>query len=329
VHAQSTPAQAAPAPAQVAPAQVAPAPVVPAPAAPAPAAPAPAHTKRARAKPAPATPVPAQAEVAPPAAQPAPVVSPAVPEATPLVVDPNAPVTAPSDQEQERNLDTEARERFELGRTFYEAGRFQQAAEEFAEAYKLSGRPQLLYNLYVANRDAGNWQMATDSLRGYLDKVPDAPDRITLNARLEALEAQNAVRKKEQAEAEEARRRNAVVITRPVRVRSNIPWIIASSGGALLAGSIITGVMAKSKDDDLDKVCADGGKICPEWQRSNATKAYALAITTDVLWTVGAAAAVTGLVLWYSGALDTKKDVPVASFGVTQHGLSGSLTVRY
>lgn len=317
VHAQSTPAPVAPAPVQVAPAPAPAAPNQPEPRAP---------TKRARGKPVPVAPV----EAAPPVAPPEPVVAPAPPaEAPPAVVDPNAPVTAPSDQEQERNLDTEARERFELGRTFYEAGRFQQAAEEFAEAYKLSGRPQLLYNLYVANRDAGNWQVATDSLRGYLDKVPDAPDRITLNARLEALEAQNAVRKKEQAEAEEARRRNAVVITRPVTVRSNIPWIVASSGGALLVGSIITGVMAKSKDDDLDKACADGGKICPEWQRSNANKAYALAITTDVLWTVGAAAAVTGFVLWYSGALDTKKDVPVASFGVTQHGLVGSLTVRY
>ena len=310
------PAPAQPAPAPVSPAQAAPAPVQPEPRAP---------SKRARAKPAPVAPAEA------PVVQPAPAVSPApAPEVpAPVAVDPNAPVSAPSDQEQERNLDTEARERFELGRTFYEAGRFQQAAEEFGEAYKLSGRPQLLYNLYVANRDAGNWQMATDSLRGYLEKVPDAPDRITLNARLEALEAQNAVRKKEQAEAEEARRRNAVVITRPVTVRSNIPWIVASSGGALLVGSIVTGVMAKSKDSDLDKACADGGKICPAWQRDDANKAYALAITTDVLWTVGAAAAVTGFVLWYSGVLDTKKDVPVASIGATQHGMSGSLTVRF
>src|ERR1700712_5200677 len=102
---------------------------------------------------------------------------------------PNAaaePAAAPTDKEQMKSLDEEARERFELGRTFYDAGRFQQAAEEFGEAYKLSGRPQLLYNLYVANRDAANWQLAIEALRGYLDKVPDAPDRINLRARLES-----------------------------------------------------------------------------------------------------------------------------------------------
>lgn len=248
------------------------------------------------------------------------------PQAAP---DPNAPVTAPSDQEQSNALDDEARERFSLGRTFYEAGRFQQAAEEFAEAYRLSGRPQLLYNLYVANRDAGNWQAATDSLRGYLDKVPDAPDSITLRARLASLEIQNEQRKREQAEAASARKRATPVLTRTEKIHSPVPWIVTASGGALLVGSIVTGVMAKKKDADLDDDCADEGTICPAWRRDDANKAYSLAIGTDVLWTVGAATALTGIVLWWTGALDKERQVPIASLGVTQHGVSGALTVRY
>jgi tetratricopeptide (TPR) repeat protein len=243
--------------------------------------------------------------------------------------DPNAPVAAPSDQEQSNALDDEARERFSLGRTFYEAGRFQQAAEEFGEAYRLSGRPQLLYNLYVANRDAGNWQEATDALRGYLDKVPDAPDSITLRARLASLEMQNEKRKREQAEAESARKRATPPLTRREKIRSPVPLILTATGGALLVGSIVTGVMAKNKDDDLDTVCADGGKVCPEWRKDDANKAYSLAIGTDVLWTLGAATALTGIVLWWTGALDKERQVPIASVGVTQHGVSGALTVRY
>jgi tetratricopeptide (TPR) repeat protein len=64
-------------------------------------------------------------------------------------------------------IDAEAREHFQLGRSFYEQGSFQQAAEEFEIAYRLSARPQLLYNVYVARRDAGNQPMAIDALRGY------------------------------------------------------------------------------------------------------------------------------------------------------------------
>jgi tetratricopeptide (TPR) repeat protein len=243
--------------------------------------------------------------------------------------DPNAPVAAPSDQEQMGALDTEARKRFELGRSFYEAGRFQAAAEEFGEAYRLSGRPQLLYNLYVAHRDAGHWQQATDALRGYLDKVPDAPDRITLQARLDAMDAQNEARKKELAEAEAERKRSMLGRTRPETVHSKVPWILAGTGGALLVGSIITGVIAKNKDSDLDAVCADHGKTCPGWRRDDANKAYGLAIATDIMWTTGAVAAATAFVLWKTGKLDTTREVPVPSIGVTQHGMTGSLTVRY
>jgi len=294
--------------------------------------PAPAPAKPAAPQSAPASPTTAPA-ASPPPAQPPATVAPTTPEAQPAippgVPDPNAPVTAPSDEEQERALDSEARKRFELGRSFYEAGRFQAAAEEFGEAYRLSGRPQLLYNLYVANRDAGRWQQATDSLRGYLEKVPDAPDRITLNARLEALEAQNEVRKKEQAEADAARKRNKLPLTRQETVHSKVPWILAGAGGALVLGSVITGLIARDKDSELDVTCANGGKVCPDWQRSDANKAYALAIATDIMWVTGAVAAVTGFVLWKTGKLDTKREVPVASFGVTQHGMSGSLTVRY
>jgi len=329
----ATPAHAQTSPAPSAPAPTAPAPTAPTPTAPAPTAPAtskPAQTK----KPA-AAPVPAPPPAAPlPAATPAPAVTaPPGPEAQPVspqaAPDPNAPVTAPSDQEQMSALDSEARKRFELGRTFYEAGRFQAAAEEFGEAYRLSGRPQLLYNLYVAHRDAGHWPQATDSLRGYLEKVPDAPDRITLNARLEAMEAQNEVRKKEQAEADTARKRSMLALTRPVTVHSKVPLILAATGGALLVGSIITGVIAKNKDSDLDSACADHGQVCPSWLRDDVNKAHGLAIATDIMWTAGAVAALTGFVFWRTGKLDTTREVPVASLGVTQHGVTGSLKVRY
>jgi tetratricopeptide (TPR) repeat protein len=273
---------------------------------------------------APAAPVASPAEPALPA--------PAAPEQAPVVESKAAEAAkAPSDAEQMRSLDEEARERFELGRSLYNAGRFQQAAEEFGEAYKLSGRPQLLYNLYVANRDAANWEPAIDALRGYLDKVPDAPDAVNLRARLASLELQAAQQKQqreEQALAEAALRKNQRPATRLEKTRSIVPYVLLGSGGALLVGSIITGVMAKSKAGDLDKVCAQGGSVCPSWQKGDVDSTRTLAITTDVLWSVGAATAITGAVLWFTGKLDSEREVPVA-LNVTPHGVSSSLTVRY
>jgi tetratricopeptide (TPR) repeat protein len=236
----------------------------------------------------------------------------------------------PRDEAQMNTLDDEARERFELGRTFYEAGRFSQAAEEFAEAYRLSQRPQLLYNLYVAYRDAGKWPEATEALRGYLDKVPDAPDRITLRARLKSMEEQVARQKESDARAEAERKRNEQAQPALEPQRSVVPWVLMGSGGALLVGSVITGVLAGGKASDLDDACENGGKLCPEAQRDDVKSLRTLAVTTDVLWALGAAVAVTGLVLRLTGALDTKAERRVAAnVGATRDGFAGALTVRY
>jgi len=210
-------------------------------------------------------------------------------------------------------MDEEARQHFQLGRTFYDSGRFQQAVEEFEAAYKLSGRPQLLYNVYVAQRDVGELQKAVDALRAYLDQVPDAPDRVNLKARLSSLEAQA----KRQSEQEELARQAAAKPDAPATPTSRtevkpsvVPWIVTGAGGALLVGSVITGVLAKGKADDLDKVC--GGTSCPSSEQSNIDSTRTLAITTDVLWTVGAATVITGVVLWLTGALDEERQVPIA-----------------
>lgn len=230
-----------------------------------------------------------------------------------------------------KTLDEAARLRFILGRTRYEEGRFEQAAEEFALAYKLSGRPQLLYNLYVAHRDAAQWPQAIEALRGYLAKVPDAPDRVNLQARLKSMEDQAARLEEERAQAERERSERARLAALPVVApkRSKVPWVLIGSGGSLLAASVVTGVLAKRKDDDLDAACADGGAVCPKWLEGDANAAYSLAVTTDVLWSVGAASALTGLVLWLTGALDRDAQPAVASLGVSPRGVSTSLTLRY
>ncbi len=72
--------------------------------------------------------------------------------------------------------DDVARRHFRLGRAHYANGEFAQAATEFEQAYHLSNRPALLYNVYVAYRDAQDLPHAASSLSEYLRLVPNAPD---------------------------------------------------------------------------------------------------------------------------------------------------------
>ena len=84
--------------------------------------------------------------------------------------------------------DARAREHFTIATRYYDEGRFIEAAQQFEEAYELSGRPELQYNAYIAYREAHQSRRAAAMLRGYLAAVPNAPDRVNLQARLEELE---------------------------------------------------------------------------------------------------------------------------------------------
>jgi tetratricopeptide (TPR) repeat protein len=249
----------------------------------------------------------------------------------------SAAATAAHHEEQERAMqaaDTEARQHFQVGKALLDAGRFAQAAEEFEAAYRLSGRPQLLYNLYVASRDAGQLDKAVESLRTYLAKVPDAPDRINLIARLDSLEAQQrekvAQEERTRAAAADAERARAEAKTRPRTVvdKSIVPWILMGSGGLLAVVSVGTGVAALNKSTELEDNCFND-TACPGSEQGNIDSAQKLSITTDVLWGTGAALAVTGFVLWVTGALDTEREVPGGSVAVSQDGFSASFATRF
>lgn len=56
--------------------------------------------------------------------------------------------------DQRQLADEQARAHFRVGQSMYDAGRFAEAAHEFEEAFRLSQRSELLFNAYVAFRDA-------------------------------------------------------------------------------------------------------------------------------------------------------------------------------
>lgn len=247
--------------------------------------------------------------------------------------------------------EAQAREAFERGRIHYDNGDFPRAAAAFEEAYKLSGREGLLYNLYLSYRDANEDEKAAEALRAYLTKVEVIENRAQLEARLKALDAGIAQRKaaeaKQAAERERLAREQAAqkaaaeaaaekaAASTPAPVEEDKRWwrtpvIVMGAGGALMAGSLVTGLMSNAKQKDLEDQCE--GKVCDPSLKSTADSGKTLALVTDVLLFSGAATVVVGGVLLLLKKPRKKPDVeatPRANVSCTRTGCFGRVSMRF
>jgi len=93
----------------------------------------------------------------------------------------NPPPAGASDRDQE------ARQRFQRGREAYEDGRYRDAWAEFHEAYRLSGRPELLFNVGQTADRLGREADAIKAFEMYLQRLPNAANRRDVENRLRAL----------------------------------------------------------------------------------------------------------------------------------------------
>jgi tetratricopeptide (TPR) repeat protein len=99
-----------------------------------------------------------------------------------------------------------------------------------------------------------------------------------------------------------------------------------SAGGALAAGAVVTGMLAKSAHDDhqreLEKPLGDANAIA---SAKNDMKTYA--VTTDVLAFTGGALLVTGLVMMLVSKNHERPSEPKVSVSASRHSLT--LSTRF
>jgi tetratricopeptide (TPR) repeat protein len=261
--------------------------------------------------------------------------------------------------------DLQARGKFRLGKELYDQGRFAEAAKEFEIAYGLSGRGQLLYNVYLAYRDAQDTENAARALRGYLAAVSDAPDREHLTARLKALDAQlkqaeeDAARQKAEADAAQAQAREADRQRMQADQRAQAaerradqkpsrpwwPWLLVGGGIAASGTGVVLGIMANGDADDLKAECVldprDGaGTAAPLMMGDRCAPSVDLdgrrdsiqtqALIGDVLWISGAVIATTGLVLAFAlpDVYPDLEEAPVTA-GCSTRECSATLRLRF
>lgn len=259
--------------------------------------------------------------------------------------------------------DAAARRAFRLGQAHYENGEFEQAAQQFEEAYRLSGRARLLYNAYLAYRDMQDLPNSARTLRRFLDESTDLPasERDQLTARLaaieRAMERQTAPPPDESTttgetdmggEPDEAANTTdtstTTASTGPTGTTTStstttgggggfnpspVGFVVAGAGAALGIAAIITGVMSSSDLSTLESECPND--LCPDDPalRDAQSRGETLALVTDVLWVTGVVAIAAGVTLIFVLQEGGDDDSPTAGMACTPQGCFGAVQGRF
>lgn len=205
--------------------------------------------------------------------------------------------------------DERARSHFLAATSYLEQHRYAEAAAQFEEAFRLSGRIELLVNLSTCYERMNDMARAAESLEAYLGRAPaDDPRRRTFEGRLAALQAAAARQAPEaaRASAEESvvprEEPAAIEVDTPPEPAS--PWLrvaFASSAGAGVALGVVaiaTGIAANGKYAEVERACG-GDLTCPIEIEDEARAARRLARTSLGTAVVGAGALAAGAILLF------------------------------
>lgn len=234
-----------------------------------------------------------------------------------------------------------ARAHHEAGVSYFDQGRYKEAAYEFMEAYRLSNRSHLLLNVARAHEMADEYAESADAIETLLEREPRHPSRATLRARVTSLRARasddDGRTPATQPTGAGAGEESDGTVYEPANPDTYEiqdadasppigPIVLFSAAGAALVGGVVTGIMAADLSGSLEDRCP--GEVCPPDAQSDIDRGSTLALTTDILLASSAALATGGLV-WLLLSDDEEEALPVdATAGCTPSGckleLSGS-----
>jgi tetratricopeptide (TPR) repeat protein len=214
-------------------------------------------------------------------------------------------------EEEER-----AKAHFLAGQSYYDQASYTDALREFKEAYRLSNKPALLYNVARCYEGLEQFGDAVAMLERYLKEEPETPDREAVETRIAHLKEREAAATRVQRKPSEPTEPSrpppvppsattstptaATVTTGTPPRKRKWTWIVGGVGVGLLAAALGTGVASQLTYNDLNNKCS-GGHCDPTVvadAQHRIDRGKQLALATDVLWPIGAAAVATSIVLF-------------------------------
>jgi tetratricopeptide (TPR) repeat protein len=209
-----------------------------------------------------------------------------------------------------------ARIHFKAGEQYYVRGHYAQAISEFAEAYRLSKAPALLYNISQAHERAGDLVSARDYLQRYIDSGETEPGELSaLREKLASLDRRIAARATEPAPGTpppgttppgtEPDRASA----RPYRTWK---WIAAGTGVGLLAVAGLFALDGQRQEQTLEDAVATPPLVYTEELDETYARGQRANQMALVFGLSGAALAATGAVLFVLDAGSGERARPAA-----------------
>lgn len=229
----------------------------------------------------------------------------------------SALAASPGEAQRRRNRDRDhdsadesperrAQELFHRGDALYAQGRYEDAILAFQEAYAISERPLLLYNIANAQERLGRWADALGMLQRYL---PDAAptERVDVEQRIRSIELRVARERALEAEQQREREREAERQRARTATQESGPpvggWVLTIGGGALVATGVVFGVVALGARSDADGLCrtVGGQTLCSDAASDALGRDLLFSVLADASVILGVAAATVGVYLVVAG----------------------------
>lgn len=215
----------------------------------------------------------------------------------------------PSDQESEQNSPNDENRRaaeahFKQGRAFFDAGDWDRAIEEYKKAEQLAPHPLNHFNLGLAYRGKGEWTAAIGEFKRYLELDPKSSRTDEASAYIAELTKKVAAAE-ETKRSEEQRQREWIASGEAQRRAERQTRILRWGGIGTAAVGLVTVGVGAYYGFEARRLSNDISGRMTQWTDSDLDRLFADGESADtrfiVFTSVGAAAAITGGVVWYLG----------------------------
>ena len=191
--------------------------------------------------------------------------------------------------------DKQAKTLYKNGSRLYDEGRYKEAIQAFQEAYKLSGRHALLYNIAAAQERMGELDQALETLYQYRIYAPEkeqdtlAKRTANLQIRIEEQNQKEQAAKTEQPSASPAPvpqpQATTVVPQKSFPSRAVVTSVYTLTGVALVTSSIFAG-RASAARNELRTICQQS--LCPNEADELLIQDRTSAQFADIGWGISA-----------------------------------------